>query len=266
MSSNSESAALDVRDARKSFGCGGPNERVALDGVSLRVEPGDFVTIIGSNGAGKSTLLNTVAGEIALDAGRVAIAGADVTAEPVFRRAKKVARVFQDPLLGTAAGMSVEENMALAARRGRRNTFRLGLSSAGRERFREQLSRLRLGLEDRLDQHVDLLSGGQRQSLSLAMAVSANPILLLLDEHTAALDPRTADLVMQASVRAIADNGISALMVTHNMEHAISAGNRLVMMRAGRIIFEARDAEKAALTVPALVERFHLASDRMVLA
>ena len=267
MSSEASPApVLQLDNLRRTFHRGTPDERVALDDLSLTLAPGDFVAVIGGNGAGKSTLLNAVAGEVAVDSGTIRIGGRAVTGLPTHRRAGLVSRVFQDPLVGTAGAMSVEENMALASRRGRRNGLRSGLPSAARRRFVDVLTRLDLGLETRLGQAVGLLSGGQRQSLALAMAVLTKPDLLLLDEHTAALDPRTAERVMAATVEVVAREGLTALMVTHNMAHAIATGNRLVMMRAGRIIFEAVGAEKTALTVEALVERFHLTGDRMVLA
>jgi putative ABC transport system ATP-binding protein len=255
---------LEAAGLRKSFHAGTPNERIALNGISLSLAPGDFAVVIGGNGAGKSTFLNTIAGEVRPDAGRILIAGSDVTPLPTHRRARLIARVFQDPLIGTAGAMSIEENLSLAERRGKRNGLRLGLTEAGRRRYRDLLAGFGLGLEERLEQKVALLSGGQRQSLALAMAIIATPTLLLLDEHTAALDPRTAELVMKATVEAIGREGLTALMVTHNMQHALDHGNRLVMMMEGRIVYQATGEEKAGLTVGGLVERFHLTSDRMV--
>lgn len=259
-------AGLEVEGVQLVFNPGTANERVALDDLSLRLARGDFVTIVGGNGAGKSTLLNAIAGEVSVDSGRIRIDGIDVTDLRTDRRAGLVARVFQDPLIGTAGSLTVEENMALAMRRGQRNTLRPGITAADRARFREALRALDLGLDDRLTQMVGSLSGGQRQSLSLTMAVLQRPALLLLDEHTAALDPKTAALVMQATMAAVAGQGLTALMVTHTMADAIRCGNRIVMMRDGRIIFQAQDAEKAALNVEHLVQRFHIADDRMVLA
>ncbi|MGA8226005.1 MAG: ATP-binding cassette domain-containing protein [Xanthobacteraceae bacterium] len=256
---------LDGYALRKAFHSGTPNQRVALADVTLSLAAGDFAVVIGSNGAGKSTLLNAIAGEVRVDSGRIEIDGRDVTAEPTHRRASAIARVFQDPSVGTAGPMTIEENLALAERRGARNGLRLGLSSSARRRYRNRLAAIGLGLEDRLGQKVELLSGGQRQSLALLMAVLATPKLLLLDEHTAALDPKTADVVMRATTQAVAHDRLTTLMVTHNMQHALDYGNRLIMMNEGRIVFEAHAGEKAALTIERLVQRFHLASDRMLL-
>jgi putative tryptophan/tyrosine transport system ATP-binding protein len=256
---------LDGYALRKAFHPGTPNQRVALADVTLSLAAGDFAVVIGSNGAGKSTLLNAIAGEVRVDSGRIEIDGRDVTAEPTHRRAAAIARVFQDPSVGTAGPMTIEENLALAERRGARNGLRLGLSSSARRRYRNRLAAIGLGLEDRLGQKVELLSGGQRQSLALLMAVLATPKLLLLDEHTAALDPKTADVVMRATTQAVAHDRLTTLMVTHNMQHALDYGNRLIMMNEGRIVFEAHAGEKAALTIERLVQRFHLASDRMLL-
>lgn len=239
--------------------------RPALDGVSLALAPGDFVVVIGSNGAGKSTLLNAVAGAVMVDAGRIVLDGADITGLAEHRRAGLIARVFQDPMAGTAAAMTVEENLALAERRGQRRRFSAHLDAARRARYRAELAALGLGLEGRLGVPVAQLSGGQRQSLSLVMATLSAPKLLLLDEHTAALDPRTAALVMEATVAAIAAHRLTALMVTHNMRQAIQFGNRLVMMHAGRVRLDVAGAEKAALTPEALVRRFDLTDDRLLL-
>jgi putative tryptophan/tyrosine transport system ATP-binding protein len=257
---------LSARSLRKAFHAGTPNERVALNDVTLSLAPGDFAVVIGGNGAGKSTLLNAIAGEVQVDTGNIEIAKKDVTREPTWRRAASVARVFQDPLIGTAGAMTIEENLALAERRGKRNGLKLGLTAPARARYRERLATLRLGLESRMSQKVELLSGGQRQSLALMMAVLTTPKLLLLDEHTAALDPRTADNVMKATIAAVERDQLTTLMVTHNMEHALRYGNRLIMMMEGRIAYMADAAEKATLTVESLVKRFHLTSDRMLLA
>jgi putative ABC transport system ATP-binding protein len=221
--------------------------------------------VIGGNGAGKSTLLNAIAGEVQVDTGNVVIDGADVTALPTHRRASAVARVFQDPLVGTAGAMTIEENLALAERRGQHNGLRSGLSGAARQRYRDRLATLELGLEMRMGQKVELLSGGQRQSLALLMAVLRTPKLLLLDEHTAALDPKTADTVMRATLDAVARDRLTTLMVTHNMAHALGYGSRLFMMAEGRIVFEADAAEKKTLTVESLIRRFQVTSDRMLL-
>lgn len=257
---------LQVTDIRKTFFAGTVNERVALDGVSMTLEDGDFAVVIGGNGAGKSTLLNAIAGEVIVDTGRISIAGRDVTRSATHRRADLVSRVFQDPLAGTAGPMSIEENLSLALRRGQSTRLRFALNEARRSRYRELLATFGLGLEKRLTHKVELLSGGQRQSLALAMAIITLPRIILLDEHTAALDPKTAASVMNATVRAVEDNRLTALMVTHNMQHAIDFGNRLIMMSEGRILFEARGEEKRRLTVEALVERFHLTDDKMLLA
>jgi putative ABC transport system ATP-binding protein len=257
---------LEAKALRKAFHRGTPNERIALNDVSLALSPGDFAVVVGGNGAGKSTLLNAVAGEVQIDSGAIEIDRRDVTREPTHRRAAAVARVFQDPLIGTAGPMTIEENLALAERRGRRNGLRLGLTAAARARYREGLALFGLGLESRMSQKVELLSGGQRQSLALLMAVLTTPKLLLLDEHTAALDPRTAEMVMSATVAAVTRDRLTTLMVTHNMQHALTFGNRLVMMMEGRIIYEADATEKAELTVEGLVKRFHVTSDRMLLA
>lgn len=256
---------LEVTEARQVFFRGLPDEKVALDGLNLTLASGDFGIVIGSNGAGKSTLLNAIAGAQRLDSGRVVINGEDVTQMPVHRRARRVARVFQDPMKGTAASMTIAENMLLAEMRRTPPRLRIGLTAARRDRYREQLSYLGLGLESRLDTPVSLLSGGQRQSLSLVMAVSDTPDLLLLDEHTAALDPRTAQLVLDATLRAVSALKLTTLMVTHNMAHAIAYGNRIIMLDAGRVVRELTGAEKANATVPQLVDYFSVKSDRMLL-
>lgn len=257
--------ALVLDGLRKTFNHGTPDARAALDGVGLTLEKGDFAVVIGGNGAGKSTLLGAIAGEVRPDAGTITLDGRDITRLPTHRRAAWIARVFQDPLIGTAGDMTIAENLSIAERRGRRAGLASGLTEAHRARYRALLAGFGLGLELRLEQKMGSLSGGQRQSLALAMAVLTPPRLLLLDEHTAALDPKTADAVMRATVAAIAEARLTTLMVTHNMQHAIDFGSRLVMMAAGRIVYEATGAEKAGLTVPDLVRRFHVASDRMVL-
>jgi putative ABC transport system ATP-binding protein len=256
--------ALD--DVSKRFHAGTPDERVAIDGVSLRLDDGEFAVVVGSNGAGKSTLLNLVAGPVAPDSGRIAIDGVDVTRWPTHRRADRVARVMQDPMLGTLPTLTVEENLALAEMRARGRGLRPALGRARRERYREVLAGYGLGLEQRLGARVGTLSGGQRQVVSLAMAVLEAPRVLLLDEHTAALDPRTAELVQRATVRAVTGQRLTTLMVTHDMQLALSSGTRLLMMHAGRIVLDARGEELAALTVEGLVKRFHLADDRLLLA
>ena len=257
---------LRLRDLRKTFVTGLADARPALDGLSLELAAGDFVLVIGSNGAGKSTMLNAVAGAISVDSGEITLDGQNITHLAEYKRAGQIARVFQDPMAGTAAAMTVEENLALAERRGKSRRFVPHLDNPRRAHYRELLASLRLGMEARLATPVAQLSGGQRQSLSLVMAVMSAPRLLLLDEHTAALDPRTADLVMEATVAAIAQHGLSALMVTHNMQQAIQYGNRLLMMDAGRVRLDIRGAEKAALTPEELVQRFKLTDDRLLLA
>ncbi len=256
---------LKVKEARRVFFRGLPDEKVALDGLNLHLAKGDFAVVIGSNGAGKSTLLNAISGALMLDSGRVAINGQDVTDMPVHQRAVHVARVFQDPMRGTAASMTIAENMLLAEMRQSPPRFRLGLTPARRETYRRNLSYLGLGLEDRLDTQVSLLSGGQRQSLSLVMAVSGSPDILLLDEHTAALDPRTADLVLGATLRAVDALKLTTMMVTHNMQHAVDYGNRVVMLDAGKVLLELDGATKARATVADLIGHFSVKSDRMLL-
>lgn len=258
-------SALVVEGLRKTFHRGAPTERVALDGLSLRLGRGEFAVVIGGNGAGKSTFLNALAGEIALDDGRIRLAGQDVTALPTHRRARQIARVFQDPMVGTAAAMTIEENLSVAERRGVANRLVAGLNGDRRRRYRALLEPFGLGLETQLTQKVDLLSGGQRQALSLVMAIMKAPDLLLLDEHCAALDPRTAAIVMAATVRAVRDHGLTTLMVTHNMRHAIEHGDRLLMLSAGRLVLDSAGEDKRALTVEALVERFGVVDDRMLL-
>ena len=230
--------------------------KTALQDLSLTLNDGDFVTVIGGNGAGKSTMLNAVAGTFTVDAGTIAIGGVDVTHLPEHRRAKFIGRVFQDPMMGTAPTMQIEENLALAARRGRRRGLSWGITRAEREEYREKLKTLGLGLEDRMTSKVGLLSGGQRQALTLLMASLRRPELLLLDEHTAALDPATAAKVLELSDRIVAENHLTAMMITHNMRDAITHGNRLIMMNAGRIILDISGEEKKKLTKQDLLDRF----------
>ncbi len=256
---------LEVQNARRVFFPGQPDEKIALDGLDLKLASGDFAVVIGSNGAGKSTLLNAISGALRLDSGKVFINGRDVTAIPVHRRAVHVARVFQDPMKGTAATMTVAENMLLAELRHNPARLRRGLTKARRAFYAEQLSYLHLGMENRLDTVVSTLSGGQRQSLSLVMAVTGTPDILLLDEHTAALDPRTADLVMDATIRAVTALKLTTLMVTHNMKHAVDYGNRVVMLDSGRVRFELAGDEKKNATVAGLVSHFAVKTDRMLL-
>lgn len=258
-------AALRIAGVFKTFNRGTSTERRALNGVDLSLDEGDFAVLIGSNGAGKSTLLATVAGDVMPDAGTVAIAGRDVTAMPVHKRAGLVARVFQDPAKGTAPGLTVEENLAIAYKRGMARYLHTAVTGDRRKLFREALAPLGLGLENRLDTRVDLLSGGQRQALSLTMACLLKPEILVLDEHCAALDPRTAEAVMKATFEAVQHSHITTIMVTHNMLHAIDHGNRLVMMDEGAIVFQATGAEKQGLTVESLVKRFQSADDKLLL-
>lgn len=263
--------ALEIKDVHKTFNPGTINEKVALDDVNLLLNEGDFVTIIGGNGAGKSTTLNAVAGVWPIDSGSIIIGGNDVTGLPEHKRAKFLGRVFQDPMTGTAATMSIEENMAIAARRGKRRNLKWGVTKAEREKYRQMLGTLELGLEDRLTSKVGLLSGGQRQAVTLLMASLQKPELLLLDEHTAALDPKTAAKVLALSDKIIAENGLTAMMVTHNMKDAIAHGNRLIMMHEGRVIYDVSGEEKKSLHVSDLLKKFEEASggefanDRMML-
>lgn len=249
---------LDVNNISKTFNPGTINEKKALDGLDLHIKDGEFVTVIGGNGAGKSTLLNAVAGVWPVDSGSIILGGENITGLPEHKRAKFIGRVFQDPMMGTAPDMWLEENLALAMRRGERRTLRWEITNAEREMYREQLKSLGLGLEDRLKVKVGLLSGGQRQALTLLMATLRKPRLLLLDEHTAALDPATAAKVLDLSDSLIAENGLTALMITHNMSDAIRHGNRLIMMNAGRIILDISGEDKKRLTKKDLLEQFAL--------
>ena len=249
-------AMLELKSIYKTFNPGTINAKTALQDLILTLNDGDFVTVIGGNGAGKSTMLNAVAGTFTVDAGTIAIGGVDVTHLPEHRRAKFIGRVFQDPMLGTAPTMQIEENLALAARRGRRRGLSWGITRTEREEYRERLSTLGLGLEDRMTSKVGLLSGGQRQALTLLMASLRRPELLLLDEHTAALDPATAAKVLELSDRIVAENHLTAMMITHNMRDAITHGNRLIMMNAGRIILDISGEEKKKLTKQDLLDRF----------
>ncbi|MBQ9968715.1 MAG: ABC transporter ATP-binding protein [Oscillospiraceae bacterium] len=247
---------LEIRNIFKTFNAGTVNEKQALKGVSLSIADGEFVTVIGGNGAGKSTLMNAVAGTYGVDAGSIIIGDVDVTHLPEHKRAKYIGRVFQDPMMGTAATMQIEENLALAKRRGKPRTLRVGISKAEREEYKELLKILDLGLEDRLTAKVGLLSGGQRQALTLLMASLVKPKLLLLDEHTAALDPKTAAKVLEATQKIVERDNLTTLMITHNMKDAITYGNRLVMMYEGKIVIDVSGEEKKNLTVPQLLELF----------
>ncbi|MEG1879156.1 MAG: ABC transporter ATP-binding protein [Pseudoflavonifractor sp.] len=263
---------LEVQNIVKVFNPGTVNEKLALDGLSLTLADGDFVTVIGGNGAGKSTMLNAVAGVYAVDSGAILIDGQDVTKLPEHKRAKFIGRVFQDPMMGTAGGMGIEENLALAYRRGKSRGLKWGITNAERAVYREALRNLDLGLEDRLTSKVGLLSGGQRQALTLLMATLQKPKLLLLDEHTAALDPKTAAKVLDLSDRVIAENHLTTMMVTHNMRDAIAHGNRLVMLFEGRVVLDIGGEEKKKLTVEALLSQFEKVSgsreadDKMLLS
>ena len=247
---------LKLEHLYKTFNPGTINQKVALSDLSLHLNPGDFVTVIGGNGAGKSTMLNAIAGVWAVDSGRIILDGEDVTALPEHKRAKFIGRVFQDPMMGTAPNMQLEENLALAMRRGKRRGLGWGVTKAEREVYREKLKTLNLGLEDRMTVKVGLLSGGQRQALTLLMASLQKPKLLLLDEHTAALDPATAAKVLELSDRIVAENQLTALMITHNMTDAIKHGNRLIMMNEGKIILDISGEEKKQLTKQMLMDKF----------
>ncbi len=247
---------LDVKNISKTFNAGTVNEKTALNGLSLHLNEGDFVTVIGGNGAGKSTLLNAVAGVWPVDEGSITIGGVDVTHMAEHKRAKYIGRVFQDPMMGTAATMQIEENLALAMRRGKPRTLRIGITKEEREQYKEMLKILDLGLEDRLTSKVGLLSGGQRQALTLLMATLQKPKLLLLDEHTAALDPKTAAKVLGATERIVNKDHLTTLMITHNMKDAIVHGNRLIMMYEGRVALDISGEDKKKLTVEDLLAKF----------
>ena len=247
---------LRIEDVYKTFNAGTINEKKALCGVNLTLEEGEFVTVIGGNGAGKSTTLNAVAGVWPVDSGRIYIGGDDVTRLSEYKRAKYLGRVFQDPMTGTATTMSIEENMAIAARRGKTRRLTWGITKAERDTYREMLKTLNLGLEDRLTSKVGLLSGGQRQALTLLMATLKKPKLLLLDEHTAALDPKTAAKVLETTEMIVNRDKLTTLMITHNMKDAIVHGNRLIMMMDGNIILDIRGEEKKHLTVEDLLHKF----------
>jgi putative tryptophan/tyrosine transport system ATP-binding protein len=256
---------LVLEDVRQIFFAKTANEVVALDGIDLHVEPGDFVTIIGSNGAGKSTLLNVIAGSFPLTAGSIRLHGKDLTKSSEYARARMVGRVFQDPRAGTAPSMTIEENLAMALLRGRRRGLRWGVTSARRRRMRELLSELGMSLEERLSAPVAKLSGGQRQALALVMATAACPELLLLDEHTAALDPKVAETINELTSSIVSEQSLTTVMVTHNMEMALRWGNRLLMMHQGRVVLDVRDSEKQVLAVPDLVSKFHeVAGEKLV--
>lgn len=263
---------LQITGLKKVFNPGTINEKVALKGVDLTLNPGDFVTVIGGNGAGKSTLLNAVAGVWPVDGGSIVIDGNDITGLPDYKRAPFIGRVFQDPMMGTAPDMQLEENLALAYRRGKKLGLRWHINREERDMYRDKLRELNLGLEDRLTTKVGLLSGGQRQAVTLLMATINTPRVLLLDEHTAALDPGTAEKVLALTQSIVAEHHITCLMVTHNMTQALSLGNRTLMMADGGIVLDVAGAERAGMTVEDLVERFRagtgrtLDNDRMLLS
>lgn len=262
---------LKLNGIKKTFNAGTVNEKIALNGLDLHLQEGDFVTVIGGNGAGKSTMLNAIAGTWFVDEGSIVIDGVDVTKLSEHKRARYLGRVFQDPMTGTAASMQIEENLALADRRGKRRSLRSGITAKEREFYKEQLKILDLGLENRMTTKVGLLSGGQRQALTLLMATLQKPKLLLLDEHTAALDPKTAAKVLEATDKIVEKNHLTTVMITHNMKDAIAHGNRLIMMYEGKVIYDVAGEEKKQLTVADLLHKFEevsgseFANDRAIL-
>ncbi|MCB6607404.1 ABC transporter ATP-binding protein [[Clostridium] symbiosum] len=263
---------LTITNVKKTFNKGTINEKKALNGINLHLDPGDFVTIIGGNGAGKSTMLNMVAGVYPIDSGKIVIDGINISRQPEHKRAKYIGRVFQDPMRGTAANMEIQENLAMALRRGKVRGLSWGIKNNEKDYYRQALAQLDLGLQTRMTSKVGLLSGGQRQALTLLMATLQKPKLLLLDEHTAALDPKTARKVLDLTEKIVNEQNLTALMVTHNMKDAIQIGNRLIMMHEGRIIYDVAGEEKKNLEVEDLLEKFETASgeefanDRMMLA
>ena len=261
---------LEITGLKKTFNKGTINEKIALNGLELTVNDGDFITVIGGNGAGKSTMLNAICGVFPVDDGKIVLGGKDITKLPEYKRAKFLGRVFQDPMMGTSPNMEIQENLALGLRRGKVRTLMPGITKKEKELFREHLARLGLGLEDRMTSKGGLLSGGQRQSLTLLMATLKKPELLLLDEHTAALDPKTAAKVLQLTEEITSEENLTTIMITHNMKDAIRYGNRLVMMHEGRIIYDVSGEEKKALHVDDLLKKFEetagTLNDRMLLA
>lgn len=263
---------LEIKNVSKTFNIGTINEKKALNKLSLKLNPGDFVTIIGGNGAGKSTMLNMIAGVYPIDGGQIIIDGVDISRMPEHKRAKYIGRVFQDPMMGTSAGMQIDENLALAFRRGEKRGLSWGIKKSEKEIYKEILAKLGLGLQTRMTSKVGLLSGGQRQALTLLMATLKKPKLLLLDEHTAALDPQTAKTVLDLTKQIVAEQNLTAMMVTHNMKDALNIGNRLIMMHSGRVIYDVSGEEKKKLKVEDLLKKFEEASggefanDRMMLA
>ena len=256
---------LEIKDITKVFGEGTVNEKVALNSVSLTLREGDFVTVIGNNGAGKSTLLNCIAGVYAIDKGSIVLDDKDITRLPEHKRARWMGRVFQDPLKGTAFDMTIEENLAIAYYKNRSRGLSPGITSKDRELFREKLSMLEMGLEDKMTQKVKLLSGGQRQALTLFMAAITEPKLLLLDEHTAALDPAAASKVLALTDRCAEDPKLCTLMITHNMKDALKHGNRTILMKDGWIVMDISGEEREQMTVEKLIEKFSIDNDRMLL-
>ena len=269
---NDKTAMLTLDKVSKTFLKGTVNAKVALNSLSLTINKGDFVTIIGGNGAGKSTMMNAVSGSFKIDSGSIILDGIDISTMPEHKRAKYLGRVFQDPMIGTAAGMQIDENLALAYRKGCPRTLKWGVKSQEREIYKKILSELGLGLEDRLSSKVGLLSGGQRQAITLLMATMKQPKLLLLDEHTAALDPKTAAKVLEITDRLVNENDLTTVMITHNMKDAIAHGNRLIMLHDGRVIIDVSGEEKKKLTVEHLLNMFteasgnDFASDRAILS
>ena len=263
---------LEIKNVRKTFNKNTINEKKALNGINLHLDEGDFVTVIGGNGAGKSTMLNMIAGVYPIDSGKIEIDGVNISREPEYKRARYIGSVFQDPMMGTAAGMEIQENMALAFRRGQRRGLGWGIKANEKDFYHDALMKLGLGLQTRMTNKVGLLSGGQRQALTLLMATLQKPKLLLLDEHTAALDPKTAKKVLEITQEIVEEQNLTTLMITHNMKDAISIGNRLVMMHEGRIIYDVSGDEKKKLEVDDLLKKFEEASgeefanDRMILA
>ncbi|MEG0924604.1 MAG: ATP-binding cassette domain-containing protein [Anaerovoracaceae bacterium] len=256
---------LRVENISKYFGVGTVNEKTAIDDLSLNMEKGEFVTVIGSNGAGKSTLMNCISGAQSVDGGTIVLDGKDITKLPEHKRSKDIGRVFQDPLKGTAFDMTIEENLSIAYNKNRSRGFQKGISKSDRAVFREQLQLLDMGLEDRMKEKAKLLSGGQRQALTLFMAIISNPKLLLLDEHTAALDPQAAQKVLALTQRFSEERNLTTLMITHNMKNALEYGNRTILMRDGKIVMDIQGEERKNITVETLIEKFNIDNDRMLL-
>ena len=256
---------LNIEHISKTFGAGTVNEKIAIDDLSLHLKSGDFVTVIGSNGAGKSSMMNCIAGVYKPDTGKIFLDGRDITKQPEHKRSTMIGRVFQDPMKGTAFGMTIEENLAIAFSKNRGHGLRRGIGNADRALFREKLALLGMGLEDRMKEKAKLLSGGQRQALTLFMAVITEPKLLLLDEHTAALDPAAARKVLEMTDRFADSDKLCTLMITHNMKAALEHGNRTVLMQEGKIVMDIAGEERRAMTVEKLVEKFAIQNDRMLL-